>query len=213
IDPTREGADNACHGQATAEEGGQAGAAGAGRHPRGGPPATQGAGGAQQPPPDVGAARHHHPRAGGAGLLAPACREGGREMSKEAAVKAVAYWRMSSSPQEKSIPQQRAEMLPRAKLAGLQVVRDFEDEAISGGGMSKRDSFRDLVRFCQAEAKQGRTVEAIVCFDTSRFSRATSIETAHYVWELQQAGTHRVFTWERWFDFRKEEDRAIFLLQ
>jgi hypothetical protein len=28
---------------------------------------------------------------------------------------AVAYWRMSSSPQEKSIPEQRAEMLPRAK--------------------------------------------------------------------------------------------------
>ena len=126
---------------------------------------------------------------------------------------AVAYWRMSSSPQEKSIPQQRAEMLPRCQLVGVEVVQEFKDEGISGGGMGKRDRFLEMVRWCQDRRKAGKPVGVVVCWDTARFSRATSIETAHYIWEFQRAGVHRVFTWERWFDFRKEEDRAIFLLQ
>lgn len=125
-------------------------------------------------------------------------------------VRAVAYWRMSTSSQEKSIPQQRAEMLPRAKLAGVDIVREFEDQGISGGGMAARDAFRELVQFCQASRPP---VEAVVVFDTARFSRASSIETNAYIWQLQQAGTHRVLTWERWWDFRKEEDRAVFNIQ
>src|SRR5262245_64462288 len=120
---------------------------------------------------------------------------------------------MSGHDQEKSIPQQRAEMLPRCKLENVRVEREFADEGISGGGMRGRDAFLDMLRFCQERHRDGRPVEAAVCWLTSRFSRATSIETAHYIWEFQQVGVHRVFTWERWFDFRKEEDRAIFLLQ
>jgi DNA invertase Pin-like site-specific DNA recombinase len=130
-------------------------------------------------------------------------------------ITAVAYWRMSSSPQEKSIPQQRAEMLPRCQLAGVNLVPggEFKDEAKSGGSMRKRDSFLEMLRFCQKRHAAREPVDCIVCFDTSRFSRASSIETAHYIWEFQRAGVHRVLTWERWFDFRREEDRAIFLLQ
>lgn len=128
-------------------------------------------------------------------------------------IDAVAYWRMSSSPQEKSIPQQRAEMLPKCKLAGVNIVREFRDEGISGGGMKKRDAYLDMLSACQARHKAGKPVAAVVCFDTSRFSRATSTETGHYIWEFQKVGVHRLFTWERWFDFRKEEDRAIFLIQ
>jgi DNA invertase Pin-like site-specific DNA recombinase len=126
----------------------------------------------------------------------------------------VLYLRMSGRTQEKSIPQQRAEMRPRCQLEGLALAgREFKDEAKSGGGMRRRDDFLDMLRFCQDQHARGEPVEAIACYDTSRFSRATSIETAHYIWEFQQAGVHRVLTHERWFDFRKEEDRAIFLLQ
>src|SRR5262249_39945830 len=39
-----------------------------------------------------------------------------------------------------------------------------------------------------------------------------SNETGHYIWELRQAGVYRLFTYERWYDFRREEDRAIFNL-
>jgi DNA invertase Pin-like site-specific DNA recombinase len=127
-------------------------------------------------------------------------------------IRAVAYWRMSSSPQEKSIPQQRAEMLPRARLAGVEIVAEFKDEAVSGGGMKKRDAFREMVRFCEERRRAGEPVEAVVCYHTNRFSRADSNETGAYIWQLRQAGVNRLLTWERWYDFRKEEDRAIFNL-
>jgi DNA invertase Pin-like site-specific DNA recombinase len=129
---------------------------------------------------------------------------------KHSTTRGIGYWRMSSAPQEKSISQQRAEMLPRAQLAGVEVVREFKDEGISGGGMKKRDAFQEMLRFCQEQKARGEPVEAIVCWDASRFSRADSNETGHAIWEFRQAGTNRLLTHERWYDFRKEEDRAIF---
>jgi site-specific DNA recombinase len=131
----------------------------------------------------------------------------------DSTIPAVAYWRMSSSPQEKSIPQQQAEMRPKAKLADVEIVREFEDRAISGGGMAKRDAFLEMVAYCEGQHREGNPVAAVVCYDTARFSRATSIKTARYIDQLMDAGVFRLFTWERWFDFRKEEDRAIFNLQ
>jgi DNA invertase Pin-like site-specific DNA recombinase len=132
---------------------------------------------------------------------------------RDSTTPAIAYWRMSSSPQEKSIPQQRAEMLPRCRLAGVELAEEFQDEGKSGGRMRNRDAFSQMLDYCRQRQREGKPLEAVVCYDTSRFSRATSMETAHHIWSFQEAGVHRVFTFERWFDFRKEEDRAIFLLQ
>jgi DNA invertase Pin-like site-specific DNA recombinase len=134
-------------------------------------------------------------------------------MSDNNLIPAVLYARMSGRDQEKSPGQQKAEMLPRCRLERVQVVAEFLDEAISGGGMRRRDAYLAMLAFCKKRHAQGDPVRAVVCWNTDRFSRATSMETAHYIWEFQQAGVHRVLTWERWFDFRKEEDRAIFLLQ
>jgi DNA invertase Pin-like site-specific DNA recombinase len=120
---------------------------------------------------------------------------------------------MSSEQQDKSIPQQRAEMLPRAKLENAHIVTEFKDEGISGGGMGKRDAFLKMLAYCQEQQKAGEPVEAIVCYDTKRFSRADSNETAHYIWEFRRAGVNRLLTWERWYDFRKPEDRTVFNLQ
>jgi DNA invertase Pin-like site-specific DNA recombinase len=128
-------------------------------------------------------------------------------------LRGVCYWRMSSNPQEKSIPQQRAEMLPKCRLEGVEVVREFKDEGRSGGSMKKRNAFLDMVAFCQSEHEAGRPISVIVCYDTSRFSRADSSETQYYVWQFRQAGTNRILTHERWCDLRREEDRTIFNLQ
>jgi hypothetical protein len=79
--------------------------------------------------------------------------------------------------------------------------------------MESRDAFLDMLAFCRERAREGKPIGAVVCYDTSRFSRADSNETGHYIWEFRQADVNRVLTWERWFDFRKEEDRAIFNIQ
>jgi DNA invertase Pin-like site-specific DNA recombinase len=129
-------------------------------------------------------------------------------------IPAVAYWRMSSDPQEGSIPQQQGAMRPKAKLAGLEILREFQDEGISGGKMAKRDAFHEMLAYCQEQRRQGKPVEAIICWDTKRFSRASSIETNHYLWEFMQAGVYRMFTHsDGWIDFRREEHRVLFNLR
>jgi DNA invertase Pin-like site-specific DNA recombinase len=127
---------------------------------------------------------------------------------------AVAYYRMSTDAQDESIPQQQGVMRPRAKLHDIDVVREFQDEGISGGRMAKRDAFKEMLAFCQERHRQGQPVEAVVCWDTKRFSRASSIETNAYLWQFMQAGVFRLFTHsDGWIDFRKEEQRVLFNLR
>jgi DNA invertase Pin-like site-specific DNA recombinase len=129
-------------------------------------------------------------------------------------IPAVAYYRMSTDKQEESIPQQQASMRPKCKLADIDLVKEFQDEGISGGKMAKRDAFKDMLAFCQQQRRQGKPIEAIVCWDTKRFSRATSIETNHYLWEFMQAGVCRLFTSsDGWIDLRREDHRVLFNLR
>src|SRR5262245_33371003 len=95
----------------------------------------------------------------------------------------VAYWRMSSSMQEESIAQQQAAMRPRAQLEGVDLVREFDDAAQSGGD-SSRDGYADMLAFCQQEAARGEPIDVIVVYKTSRLSRADSQETNYYVWQF-----------------------------
>jgi hypothetical protein len=121
---------------------------------------------------------------------------------------------MSTDKQEESIPQQQGVMRPRAKLVGVEIVREFQDEGITGGKMARRDAFQDMLAFCQQRHRQGEPIEAILCWDTKRFSRASSVETNHYLWLFMQAGVYRMFTQaDGWIDFRKEEQRVLFNLR
>ena len=121
---------------------------------------------------------------------------------------------MSTDNQEDSIPQQQGAMRPRAgKLEGVEIVKEFSDEGISGGGMARRDRFGAMLAYCQEAHLREKPIEAIVCWDTKRLSRASSIETNHYLWEFMQAGVYRLFTYsEGWIDFRCEQDRVLFNL-
>jgi DNA invertase Pin-like site-specific DNA recombinase len=121
---------------------------------------------------------------------------------------------MSTDQQEDSIPQQRKVMRPRADGAGILIVAEFADEGISGGKMDRRDAFHEMLAYCQEAKRQGQPIEAVVCWDSKRFSRASSIETNHYLWEFMAAGVCRLFTHsDGWIDFRKEEQRVLFNLR
>jgi DNA invertase Pin-like site-specific DNA recombinase len=127
-------------------------------------------------------------------------------------IPAVVYYRMSKDQQDKSIPQQEAWAHAKCKVEGVSIEREFRDEGISGDKTSKRDGFREMLRFCQTRHRERRPIKAVVCYSASRFSRADSQETAAYIWQFRQAGTHRILTADRWMDWEKEEDRVMFNL-
>ena len=134
-------------------------------------------------------------------------------MAKQSTIPAVAYWRMSTDRQEDSIPRQRETMLPRCQQEGIEIVKEFADEAKSGTSTNGRDEFLAMLEFCKRRQKDGQPIAAIICLETSRFSRGTMTETFHYVHEFQKTGVRRIFTGERWFDLNDEQDRLLLAVQ
>src|SRR5262245_20282830 len=95
-----------------------------------------------------------------------------------AAIRAVAYYRMSEDRQEASIPQQQQWAERACPKNGVELVRAFKDEGIAGDEIATRKGLQDLLAFCEQRHKTGRPVEAVVVWDSDRFSRANSFATA-----------------------------------
>src|SRR5262249_51783295 len=125
-------------------------------------------------------------------------------------VRAVAYYRMSSAEQDRSVQQQRAWAEDACPAAGIELVAEFVDAAKKGHETAKRTEFHRMLEFCREAAARRRPVEASVCWHSNRFSRADGIETAWFVHEFRKAGVNRMFTADRWLDFRRMEDRTLF---
>jgi DNA invertase Pin-like site-specific DNA recombinase len=125
-------------------------------------------------------------------------------------IPSVAYFRMSSARQETSIPQQKAWAETAAKLHGLQVLRSFEDEAIPGDELERRGGFLAMIEFCRERHAAGSPVEAVLCFDADRFSRASSLRTAAVLCQLIDAGTTKMVTAEGVVDFESDVDLMVF---
>jgi DNA invertase Pin-like site-specific DNA recombinase len=92
-------------------------------------------------------------------------------------------------------------------------VKAFEDPGISGSEIDQRPGFMALLRFCEERAEAGDPVQAVVCWDGERLSRADSIRTAACVARLVEAGVSRMLTVEGWIDWRNEIDRVLFNLK
>jgi DNA invertase Pin-like site-specific DNA recombinase len=132
-------------------------------------------------------------------------------MSADHSIRAVTYYRKSNEDDGGSVEQQQKWALAAAPQQGIEILREFTDQAKKGHETATRTAFHDMLRFCQQEGKQGRPVEAIVCWHPNRFSRADSIETGWFVHEFRKAGVCRMFTAARgWVDFGRMEDRIIF---
>jgi site-specific DNA recombinase len=127
--------------------------------------------------------------------------------------RAVAYYRMSTGRQEASIPEQQGWARPAAKAAGVDLVREFEDEAVAGSETGRRGGLQALLTFCEQEAARGSPVQAVVCWDGDRFSRADSIRTAAAVARLLDAGVSRMLTPEGWTDWEDDVDRVLYNLR
>jgi DNA invertase Pin-like site-specific DNA recombinase len=100
--------------------------------------------------------------------------KGGVEMTTPEPIPAVLYLRMSNSKQEKSIPDQRRDLIELADKEGFKILREYADHGISGDNTEKRKAFLKM----RNDAALG-DFEAILCWDASRFGRFDSIDAGH----------------------------------
>jgi site-specific DNA recombinase len=97
-------------------------------------------------------------------------------------VPAVAYLRMSTDKQDKSIADQRGEVLRYAERNGYKIVREYVDEGESGCKESRK-GFQQLV----SDASTVRDFDALLCWNQERFSRMDILDTAAYWKALRDA--------------------------
>jgi DNA invertase Pin-like site-specific DNA recombinase len=86
--------------------------------------------------------------------------------------------------QEKSIEQQREEVLKHAR-GRFRIIRWYEDEGVSGW---KREAARPGFARMLADAKDQRDFRAVVCDDADRFTRASWRKAVRDVDDLAEAG-------------------------
>src|SRR5438128_2230875 len=122
-------------------------------------------------------------------------------------IPAAAYYRMSTDKQEASIPEQKAWVAQAAPQNGVIVVKEFQDDGITGSEIGRRGGLMDLITY--AESHPGE-VEAVIVWDADRFSRANSIKTAAILDRLMEAGISRILTAEGWIDFHNDVDRVLY---
>jgi DNA invertase Pin-like site-specific DNA recombinase len=102
-------------------------------------------------------------------------------------IPAVAYYRMSDAQQELSIEQQIPLVREMAEKNGYKIIREYSDAGKSGSkNREKRVSFDRLIN----DAVERRDVVAVLCYDTSRFTRQDSQAAAADKMTLRGAGCH-----------------------
>ena len=118
-------------------------------------------------------------------------------MARKPLIPAVAYLRKSTKGkksdgkerQEKSIPGQRGEIEKYAKANGFKIVREYVDEGISGWKRGDdRPQFKRMIR----EAEDRGDVQAVLCDDLDRFSRAEVMEVFSDLTSLAAAGVRKL---------------------
>ena len=103
---------------------------------------------------------------------------------------AVAYLRRSTDRQERSLEDQLAAIREYAREHGLNVIRVYSDDAISGVRSDTRRAFQALIRDAQSRRCDFRTV---LVYDLKRFGRVDNDEAGHYRWLLRRAGVQVVY--------------------
>ena len=122
---------------------------------------------------------------------------------------AVAYYRMSTDRQDKSIASQRQEVDRYAEKHGYKIVREYLDEGISGDATDKRKGFQRLI----ADASERADFEAILCWDQDRFGRFNSLEAGYWIHPLVKAGIHLATIAQGRIDWEEFTGRLMFAIQ
>ena len=122
---------------------------------------------------------------------------------------AVAYYRMSSDRQETSIPDQRDAVHDYAKKHNLTIIRQYQDEGISGDATEKRHEFQRMLQ----EATELRDFEVVLCWDQDRFGRFDPLEAGYWVKPLRDEGIRLETVAQGRIDWNDFAGRIIFAVR
>ena len=121
---------------------------------------------------------------------------------------AVLYLRMSDERQERSIGDQRTELLALASKQGYKVLREYLDEAISGDDTLRRTGFLHM----REDAAKGE-FSVVLCWDQDRFGRFDPIEGGYWILPFRNAGVRLETIAQGKIDWTDFAGRLIYLVQ
>ncbi len=122
----------------------------------------------------------------GASVAARKSKNKGKSESRDGPLRAAQYLRMSTEHQQYSTENQADAIAHYAERHGLEIVRTYADEGISGLQLDRREALQRLI----ADATQGRAdFEMLLVYDVSRFGRFQDTdESAYYEYLCKKAG-------------------------
>ena len=126
-------------------------------------------------------------------------------MIAKTGIRAVAYYRMSSDKQEKSIPEQVKAVERYAAENGFEILRDYLDESISGDATERRAAFLQMREDC----KLGE-FEVILCWDQDRFGRFDQIDAGYWIKPIRDAGVRLATVAQGEIDWETFEGNIVF---
>jgi DNA invertase Pin-like site-specific DNA recombinase len=106
---------------------------------------------------------------------------------------AVGYLRRSTDRQEQSLGDQQTAIERYARDHGLEIVRLYKDDAISGTSTNGRVAFLQLLEDAQSDSRDFRTV---LVYDIKRFGRVDTDEAGHYRYLFRTQGVEVVYVAE-----------------
>jgi DNA invertase Pin-like site-specific DNA recombinase len=121
---------------------------------------------------------------------------------------AVLYLRMSDQRQERSIGDQRTELLAYAEKHGYKVLREYDDPAISGDDTIRRSGFLRM----REDAEKGEFA-VVLCWDQDRFGRFDPIEGGYWILPFRNAGVRLETIAQGKIDWTDFAGRMLYMIQ
>src|SRR5262249_5350074 len=120
----------------------------------------------------------------------------------------------SSHQQEKSVPEQIEWIDTQVERGNHTLAAPiFSDEAIPGRELEAREGFQKMLAFCEQAHQAGNTVNGVMIFLLSRFSRAEAWWTNDCWNRLRRAGVRWLITSTRAYDLKSRTDHILLTIE
>ena len=114
-------------------------------------------------------------------------------LNSDTSQRAVAYIRRSTDRQEQSLADQLRAIQQYAAQNGFEIVRKYEDDAISGASSDDRAAFQQMMRDAESP---NRRFSFVLTYDIKRFGRVDLDEAGHHRYLLRRRGIDIIYVTE-----------------